>query len=277
LNYRHAFHAGNFADLAKHTAIALILDRLLTETAPLCVVDTHAGAGVYDLAGNMARKSGEAEAGVLRLMADGDAPRAFDGLKASVRRLNPKGPVTLYLGSPRLIAERLRPGDSYIGAELQEEDFGHLQAAIDPYRRWARALKTDGYGLARDRAKSDGRLFVLIDPPFERSDDYEQAADLAGILLQRKSETTLAIWTPLKDLETFDAFVRRLESRVDATILIAEARLRPLDNPMQLNGCALVFLNPPKGLGDVLKPALTWIVAQSGDLRAEARLWAPGC
>ena len=77
MNYRHAFHAGNFADLAKHAAVGLILDRLLAEALPLRVVDTHAGAGLYDLAGSMARKSGEAEAGIVRLMADRYAPGAL--------------------------------------------------------------------------------------------------------------------------------------------------------------------------------------------------------
>ena len=276
LNYRHAFHAGNFADLAKHAAVTLILDRLLAEASPLCVVDTHAGAGLYDLNGSMARKSGEAEAGIVRLMADTHAPRAFDGLKVSVRRLNPQGPITLYPGSPHLIAERLRPGDSYLGAELLEEDFGYLQAALGPFGRAAMAQRTDGYGLARDRSRGEGRLFVLVDPPFERSDDYQQAADMAGALLQRNSALALAIWTPLKDLETFDGFVRRLEHSVPAPILAAEARLKPLDNPMQLNGCALIFINPPVGLAEDLKPALDWIVAQSGNPRAQARMWRPG-
>ncbi len=276
MNYRHAFHAGNFADLAKHAAVGLILDRLLAEALPLRVVDTHAGAGLYDLAGSMARKSGEAEAGIVRLMADRHAPGAFDALKTAVLGLNSKETTRLYPGSPRLIAERLRPCDAYVGAELQPEDFAHLRQTLTPFGSVARAVKTDGYGLARDVAKSDGRLFVLVDPPFERSDDYLQATDLAGDLLRCNNRTTLAIWTPLKDLETFDAFVRRLESAIDRPILVAEARLKPLDHPMRLNGCALIFINPTSGLAENLKPALAWIVAQSGDSRAEVRIWRSG-
>jgi 23S rRNA (adenine2030-N6)-methyltransferase len=117
---------------------------------------------------------------------------------------------------------------------------------------------------------------VLVDPPFERGDDYQQAADLAKEVLRRKRNAVLAIWTPLKDLETFDAFVRRLEQGVDEPLLAAEVRLRALDNPMQLNGCALVFLNPPKGLGPALKPALDWIVGRGVDLGGGVRLWTAG-
>ena len=83
MNYRHAFHAGNFADLAKHAAVGLILDRLLSDPAPLSVVDTHAGAGLYDLTGSMARKSGEAEAGAVRLMTDSHAPAAFGSVNST--------------------------------------------------------------------------------------------------------------------------------------------------------------------------------------------------
>jgi len=178
VNYRHAFHAGNFADLAKHAAVTLMLDRLLAAGGPLRVVDTHAGAGLYDLTGSMARKSGEAEAGVARLMADSAAPVAFDGLKQAVLALNSHGPVKLYPGSPRLIADRLRPGDSYVGAELHPEDIVHLHEALSPLGPQRQAVARDGYEVAAEAAAGQGRLFVLVDPPFERADDYARAGDL---------------------------------------------------------------------------------------------------
>src|SRR5436309_1716629 len=114
LNYRHAFHAGNFADLVKHAALLQLLARLQQDGEPLRVIDTHAGRGLYDLAGPEARKSGEAEAGIVRLMAVKDAPAEFAPLTAAVRTLNKGGPVRRYPGSPWLIAQALRPGDSYL-------------------------------------------------------------------------------------------------------------------------------------------------------------------
>jgi 23S rRNA (adenine2030-N6)-methyltransferase len=276
LNYRHAYHAGNFADLVKHAAVGLILDRMLSDAAPVLAVDTHAGAGLYDLSGAMARKSGEADAGIVRLMADPAAPQGFDTLKALVRRLNPSGPPVIYPGSPVLIADRLRPGDAYIGAELQADDFKALTGALAPVGERARAVQGDGYALAELWARQDPRrMFVLLDPPFERADDYQNAADLVAVLLRRKRPPVIAIWTPLKDLETFDAFVRRLESLPTGGILVAEARLKPLDNPMRLNGCGLIFINEPAGLQQALEPVLNWAVVRLGEADAQSRLWRP--
>ena len=114
MNYRHAFHAGNFADLVKHATLLLLLERLTKASNPLLVVDTHAGAGAYDLRGEAAARSGEAQAGIVRLMADSQAPLAFASLKQAVRRLNGGGGVQLYPGSPLLIAGALRPTDQYL-------------------------------------------------------------------------------------------------------------------------------------------------------------------
>src|SRR5436190_3068577 len=126
LNYRHAFHAGNFADLVKHAALLAVLARLQAEASPLSVIDTHAGRGLYDLAGPEAVKSGEAEAGIARLMAATDAPADFDALTAAVRTLNGAGPIRRYPGSPWLIAECLRPGDRYLACELRGDEHGAL-------------------------------------------------------------------------------------------------------------------------------------------------------
>ncbi len=273
MNYRHAFHAGNFADLVKHAALCLILDRLKADAAPLMVVDTHAGAGVYDLSGIMARKSGEAEAGIRSLMRAAGAPKGFAGLKAAVTRFNPSPEVTLYPGSPLLIADRLRAGDDYVGAEMHPEDFAALAQALVKVRGPARAVQADGYDVARRWARQDPRrMFVLVDPPFERADDYERSAQLVADLLGRTAPVCVAIWTPLKDMETFDRFVRRLEA-LGAPLLIAEARLKPLDNPMRLNGCGLVFVHEPADLEADLQPVLQWTVQNAGEAGAEARLW----
>jgi 23S rRNA (adenine2030-N6)-methyltransferase len=116
---------------------------------------------------------------------------------------------------------------------------------------------------------------VLVDPPFERPDDDQRAADLVGAVLRRKSQAVLAIWTPLKDLETFDAFLRRLEGAAAASILVAEVRLRPLHNPLRMNGCAMIFINTSKNLPLLLEPALRWVADGAGEAGAQARLWSP--
>jgi 23S rRNA (adenine2030-N6)-methyltransferase len=272
VNYRHAYHAGNFADLLKHAALLSALGAL-KRGAPLTVVDTHAGAGIYDLTGGPSRASGEAEAGVGRLMADADPPPSLAALKTAVRRLNPKGPVRLYPGSPRLIADALRPGDRLVACELRADDGGLLRQALKG--RAAEVLRDDGYAVVVNRARSGQRLLVLIDPPFERADEHERAAEAALATVRRDAGAVVIVWLPLKDLETFDGFLRRLEAgRADA--LVVEARLRPLDDPMKMNGCALVVLGAPEGFEAEVAAAAHWIVRRCGGAGGEARVWRLG-
>ena len=273
LNYRHAFHAGNFADLVKHGAITLIVDRLVALSEPLLVVDSHAGAGFYDLSGEMAAKSGEARAGVLKLMADDAAPEAFRPLKAAVLNANRDGVIRVYPGSPVLIADRLRRDDEYIGAELRPDDFDILSKALASSHGYARAVQNDGFNLVKLRAADARRLFVLIDPPFEQADDYARILDVLGPVLERPRPATVLVWLPLKDLETFDGFLRGLEALEPQSALAVEARLQPLTDPMKLNGCALVILDPPSGLEAPLKAIADWVVQAAGGPGGVAKLW----
>lgn len=273
MNYRHAFHAGNFADLVKHGAITLIIDRLLALPEPLLAVDSHAGAGVYDLGGDMAQKSREAQAGVFRLMADEFAPEAFRPLKAAVLNANRDGVIRHYPGSPMLIADRLRRDDEYVGAELRPDDFAQLSKALAGSHGYARGAQNDGFNLIKLRAGDARRLFVLIDPPFEQADDYDRILDALGPMLKRARPATVLIWLPLKDLETFDSFLRGLEALRPPATLVVEARLQPLTDPMRLNGCALAILNPPLGIETPLKAIAEWVVQAAGGAGGVAKLW----
>jgi 23S rRNA (adenine2030-N6)-methyltransferase len=273
VNYRHHFHAGNFADLLKHAVVLQLLQRLMADPSPLAVLDTHAGAGIYDLAGPEATKSGEAAQGIVRLMADPAAPGVFDPLKQAVRRLNPGGGERLYPGSPAVIGGALRPGDGYTGCELRPDDRAALAEVLKPYAR-ATAVERDGYAVLAEQAGRGPRRLVLVDPPFERGDDYARAADGVGRADGRPGDA-FVIWTPLKDLETFDAFLGRLIDAGGESGLVAEARLRPLDNPLHMNGCALVILADPAVVMSMYAPARAaaeWIVASLGQSGGSARV-----
>jgi 23S rRNA (adenine2030-N6)-methyltransferase len=273
LNYRHHFHAGNFADLLKHALVLQLLQRLMADASPLAVLDVHAGAGLYDLTGEAARKSGEADAGVVRLMADPAAPAAFDPLKQAVGRANPAGGLRWYPGSPLLIVEALRPGDRYTGCELRPDDHAALQQLLSG-RKGAQALRRDGYEVLAEEAGRGPRRLVLVDPPFERGDDYVRAAEGVGRADGRPGDA-FAIWTPLKDLETFDAFLGRLIDAGAESGLVVEARLRPLDDPLRMNGCALVLLGDPAVLRTMQAPAREiagWIVGRLGGPGGSARV-----
>jgi 23S rRNA (adenine2030-N6)-methyltransferase len=273
MNYRHSFHAGNFADLVKHALVLWLLERRQAE-GPVAVIDTHAGAGVYDLTGDAAR-SKEAEAGVARLMVAADRPPRIEALAAEVARLNPHGGAALYPGSPLLIAGRLRPDDRYVGFELNPPVLDLLEQALEPFAQ-AVGMGGDGYDQARSWASRAAGPLVLIDPPFERPDDYHRAADTGAAIARADPRATVAIWTPLKDMETFDGFLRRLDQAGVKRVLVAEARMRPLSNPMTMNGCAVVVLNPPAGAGAAASEVCGWVTDRLGDAGARAEVWMTG-
>jgi len=271
MNYRHIFHAGNFADLVKHALLTRLLARLTNGAAPLAVVDTHAGAGLYDIESDEAARSGEAEAGIGRLMADSAAPAVFDRLKAEVANLNPQKGLRRYPGSPWLIARALRDGDRLTACELRPDDFAMLKQAVTGPR--AALLCADGYGVAAERIRPGPANLVLIDPPFERGDEYAAITACVGRVLRRDRADVILIWLPLKDLETFDGFLRGLEALDPPPTLVAETRLRRLDDPMRLNGCALVVINDPPGTEQAAAEACGWVAETLGEAGAAGRVW----
>ena len=264
MNYRHAFHAGNFADLVKHAALLQLLRQAAGDPAPLLVIDSHAGRGLYDLTGPEAQRSGEAAAGVGRLMRAKDAPGEFAPLLAAVRRLNGGNSLARYPGSPWLVAEALRPGDRYLGFELRAAE----QAALARELRGRAGVETlcdDGFAQAPRRCPARGRVLVMIDPPFERADDYAQAVAATAALRGRNPQAQVVIWLPLKDLETFDAFLRDLQDATPAPLLVAETRMRPLSDPLRMNGCALVLIGVDAGLAPRLQAICGWTAETLGE------------
>lgn len=274
MNYRHAFHAGNFADLVKHAALIAAMARLTAGRSPLTVIDTHAGRGLYDLSGEESRRSGEAEAGIARLMQAEDLPAAMTPLRDAVVKLNPGGGVRFYPGSPRLIADALRPGDHYIACELRPEEHQALAANLRG-RPGVETLCVDGYQLAEQRLAPTGRALVLIDPPFERSDDYVRITETLAAVARRNPAACVMIWLPIKDLETFDGFLREAEDAGAGPLTVVEARMRPLSDPMRMNGCALVLARPPANLQAELEDICSWTVRSLGQ-DGVSRVWRTG-
>lgn len=262
MNYRHAFHAGNFADLVKHAALLRLLADLTAKGQPLTVIDTHAGRGLYDLAGPEARKSGEAEAGIVRLMEAADAPAEFAPLIAAVAKLNDGGDLRRYPGSPWLIAEALRTADRYVACELRPDEHEALRVAMRG-RQNVRTLNTDGYDAALAECPKTGRVLALIDPPFEKPDDYDRIVETVAGLRRRNRDAQALVWMPIKDLETLDSVLRDLEDAVPAPMLAAETRIRPLSDPMKMNGCALVLVGG-SDLGAPLAAICGWVAQALG-------------
>lgn len=275
LNYRHHFHAGNFADLMKHALALQLVAAMQGRGRALSVFDSHAGAGRYDLRGEAASRSGEANQGVARLMADTSAPEPLQRLRAAVRAENRDGPLTSYPGSPVLIARALRPADRYLGCELRPDDQTALAAAMRPFAN-ARATQADGYAaLDGWLAQPAAQRLVLIDPPFERGDDYARAVAAVERTLSVDAAASVLVWTPLKDLETLDAFVGGVQALGPRDGLVIEARLQPLDNPLRMNGCAMTLVGPPslvEAVAGAAEAIAGWVARVCGGPGAEARI-----
>jgi 23S rRNA (adenine2030-N6)-methyltransferase len=251
MNYRHAFHAGNFADCLKHTLLVWLLRALARKPAPLFVLDTHAGAGMYDLTGPDAVRTREAEAGIIRLL--DDPPAELADFVAVIRGFQapPDTPAAAdeqglrYPGSPCLIRALLRPDDRLACCELHPDDHAALR------RLFARDPRTavhhrDGWEALRallpPRQK---RALILIDPPFEAPDEFDRLATGLSAAHARFPTGVFAAWYPIKRLAAVRGFLDRMRGAGIRDVVTAEMLLRePLD-PTRLNGCGLLVINPP--------------------------------
>ena len=248
MNYRHAYHAGNFADVVKHAALALTIERLKAKDAPFCVIDTHAGLGRYDLSSAEAQKTGEFRGGVLRLLESDPAslPPELAPYLAVVRAMN-KGSAALrwYPGSPRLALDLMRPQDRLMLLELHPEDARTLAGLFAGDARVS-VHNADGYmGLKAFLPPKQRRGLVLVDPPFERKDELARLARGLRQAYRRWATGQYLLWYPIKARAPVDAFHDELKAAGIPRILVAELLLRPATDPERLNGCGLVLVNPP--------------------------------
>lgn len=273
MNYRHAFHAGNFTEVLKHMALCELLRLLTAKDKKLFVLDTHAGAGGYDLRAEEAGRTREAEAGILRLLAAARAgmPPAVVRYLAAVaaydRKFGPAGgALRRYPGSPRLIRAALRPGDRFVACEL------HPQDALSLKREFAgdqavEVRQTDGYHAVKALLPpAERRGLVLIDPPFEAADEFDKLARAVKQALRRFAIGCYAVWYPLKDEQAVAGFVAGLAGLKAITL---ELRL-PSSAEGKLSACGLAVINPPWKFDEAMAEALPWAAAALGATPAMA-------
>jgi 23S rRNA (adenine2030-N6)-methyltransferase len=267
VNYRHAFHAGNFADVVKHLILTRIVLYLRRKEAAFRVIDTHAGIGCYDLAGDEARRSPEWREGIARLLRE-ELPEAAAELAAPyldiVRAENPGGDLLAYPGSPLLVRRLLRPQDRLSAIELHPADAAQL-AALFAGDIQARIIALDGWlALGAHVRPKEKRGLVLVDPPFEEPGEFTRL--VAGLVkAHRRWEGGIyALWYPLKDPAEVAAFAAALEASAIPRMLRIELTLRTPSTPPRLYGTGMIVVNPPFPLETelgVLLPALANILA----------------
>lgn len=270
MNYRHAFHAGSFADVLKHAVLCRILDYLRTKEAPFRVIDTHAGAGLYDLTGPEASRGNEWQDGIGRLMA-AELPQQAAALLAPyldvIGALNERGRLKLYPGSPAIVRAWLRPQDRLIACELEPKAAVALSANLRGDLR-IKTLEIDGWtALSAYVPPPERRGLVLIDPPFEQDDDFHQLSNGLSIAHRKWATGIYALWYPIKGRSEPEALAKKLGRLGIRKILRAELTVQPLSDPSRLNGSGMIVVNPPWTLEaelSTLLPVLAGVLGRDG-------------
>jgi 23S rRNA (adenine2030-N6)-methyltransferase len=265
MNYRHAFHAAGFTDVLKHVALCELMRLLTAKDKKLFVLDTHAGRGGYDLAAGSAQRTGEAQAGFLRLASSlrGAPPPAVARYVAAVlaydRKFGSAPTVRHYPGSPRLIRAALRPADRLVACELQPQDALALKREFAGDRA-VEVRQADGYKVLKALLPPpERRGLILIDPPFEATDEFERLLRAVRQGLRRFATGCYALWYPIKERDA-DAFVQGLAA---LRPLILELRLAEVEEG-KLTACGLAVINPPWRFEEAMREALPWIATQLG-------------
>lgn len=268
MNYDHAYHAGNFADVVKHALVVRIVEYLKRKDKPFRVIDTHAGSGLYDLSGERAQKTGEWRTGIGRLIAadlSDPARLLLAPYLDCISDLNPGGGIKFYPGSPVLVRRLLRGRDRLTAIEL------HPDAAFELKNRFAgdfatRAIELDGWlALGAHVPPKEKRGFVLVDPPFEIDDEFGRILDGLRKAHQRWPGGIYAFWYPVKDRDEIERFRQDLAGLGIPRILDATLTIRaPLHYP-RLDGTGMVIVNPPYVIKEelnVLLPVLSEVLAE---------------
>jgi len=258
MNYRHAYHAGNFADVLKHAVLVWAVGYLQQKPGPLCLIDSHGGAGLYDLGAPAAQKTGEAEAGILRLAATEARPAVLEPYWDLVRGANGGGAVVHYPGSPKLIAALLRPQDRAVIGELHKEETAALRASLARFER-VRVVEGDGYALVgKSVPPPEKRGLVLIDPPFEEDGEFERIACCVISAHGKWPTGVYLIWYPLKDAGAVERFHNELKN---AGISKMAAITLDVGGADGLSACGLLVVNPPWTLEQEWREALSWLAS----------------
>lgn len=280
MNYRHIYHAGNFADVVKHATLALIIEHLKLKSAPFRIIDTHAGIGRYELTAIEAEKTGEWRDGIGRLLREplpAEIAELMAPYLAAVTAENPGwrpgADLAVYPGSPVIARNMLRSGDALVVNELHPEDYTTLARTMARDKQ-TKVMNQDGWtALKALLPPKERRGVILIDPPFEQPGELARLTAALTDAVRRFATGTFVLWYPIKDQRPVFAFRREMVERGFEKLLSVELLVKPT-NTDGLAGCGLAILNPPYGLKeklDVLLPFLAEIFAQSPGASSEVR------
>jgi 23S rRNA (adenine2030-N6)-methyltransferase len=278
MNYRHAFHAGNHADVLKHTVLLALCDALTGKPAACFALDTHGGRGLYKLDGDAAQATGEAQDGIARLWAEAPREPALQRYLAAVRACRAEHGAQAYPGSPWLLAHALREQDRIAVCELHPEEAHILQTHFAGDGRIAVHAR-DGYAATKallppkHGTTKFARGLVLIDPPYEAQlDEFDTALAAIREALSRWPQGMLALWYPIKLRRHLHSFYRKATGLPAKSALLLELLVRPDDSPLRMNGSGMLLLNAPWQFDAAMRPALQAMVKALGEPGASHRV-----
>lgn len=265
LAYRHAFHAGNHADVLKHTVLTLVLRHMNGKPKPYRLIDTHAGAGGYSLQGPYARKKGEFERGIGRLLTLDALPVALADYVERVREFNPNGRVEQYPGSPAIARMLLRPGDQHRLFEIHPTDHRILQAYVKGMKG-VEVLDVDGFeGLKGQLPPPTRRAVVLMDPSYEGRADYGRVVTALRDATNRFAEGVYLVWYPIVNKLEAAQLPKRLISLAPKGWLHVRMTVQPNSEPgFGLGGSGVFVINPPFTLFESLQDTMPFLVEALG-------------
>lgn len=268
LSYRHAFHAGNFADVLKHATLTLILEYMTRKEKGFYYIDSHSGAGMYQLTDEFAQKTGEYKAGIAKLVNEQDLPASLQPYVDLIKELNPNSDINdldLYPGSPGIAKRFMRRQDSTHLFELHPTDIQHL---TDFCYRWKKVFikQSDGYqGVIGLLPPPNRRGVVLIDPPYELKEDYQKAVGTIVKGYKKFATGTYLLWYPVVKRELVDEMKRSFINSEVKNLLQVELCLSDDTNEYGMTGTGLFIVNPPWQLAKQMNEMLPYLKAKLGN------------
>ena len=259
LSYRHSFHAGNHADVLKHIVQTLIIESLKEKEKPFLYLDTHAGAGRYQLTNAHATRTGEYLEGIARLWQQEEVPELILPYLEAVGSLNTSDELRYYPGSPLLAAKLLREQDLLMLTEFHPTDFPLLRTEFSRDKR-VRVCREDGFGQLKSKLPPASRRgFALIDPPYELKQDY--SAVVKGIVegYKRFATGTYAIWYPVVHRQQIKRMLKELEATGIRKILQIELAVKPDSDQLGMTASGMIVINPPWKLASQMASILPWL------------------
>lgn len=272
MNYRHGYHAGNFADVFKHAVLARVLTLMAAKDAAFRVIDTHAGAGRYDLDSTNAKATAESNSGIRKLLANLPHSEALELLQPYLRAVEELAPA--YPGSPLIVQTLTRPQDAMVFCELHPEEFAELEISVGHDRR-AKPMQLDGWTALKSLLPpKERRGVVLIDPPYEDPAEFRHVADGIEEAIRRFATGVYLVWYPIKNRYDTDAALRRIIRAAGKPSLKLEFEVAKPQSEGPLYATGLLVINPPWKLKEecgVLLPALRQSLADKdrGAVRIE--------